>query len=173
MAQQIHPTAFRLAVEKTWYSQIETKDKGVMLQHDLFIRKLVSGYFLAQNWLSSEVIISHSAAPGSSSQKARAGKTRIKLLVYPALGLLQREAGSERKKENLVYLVKYLGNVLKKRNPGREYEIDVRETQSFCDNAKILADWIDIQVSREPRQYRRVLQQVIREMKRIQDAKMK
>lgn len=78
---------------------------------------------------------------------------------------------SERK--SLVYLVKYLGYLLKNRSPGLEYEFDVRETQSYCDNAKILADWIDIQVSREPRQYRNVLQQVIREMRRIQDAKMK
>lgn len=173
MAQQIHPTAFRLAIEKTWYSQIETKDKGVMLQHDHFIRKLVSGYFLAQNWLSSEVIISHSGRKSVGQRPA--GQVRIKLLVYPIgekikSGKMQVAAAQAK---SLVYLVKYLGYVLEKRNPGINYEIEVRETQSYCDNAKILADWIDIQVSREPRQYRRILQQVIREMKRIQDAKMK
>jgi hypothetical protein len=67
---------------------------------------------------------------------------RIKLLVYPIgekikSGKMQVAAAQAK---SLVYLVKYLGYVLEKRNPGINYEIEVRETQSYCDNAKILAD---------------------------------
>ena len=43
-------------------------------------------------------------------------------------------------KVSLVYLVEYLGYVLKNRSPELDYVFDVRETQSYCDNAKILAD---------------------------------
>lgn len=74
-------------------------------------------------------------------------------MVYRLSEKIRKKLKNQEEKKSLIYLVKYLGYFLKSRNPRQlsslptapvgqiiEYEFDVRETKSFCDNAKILAD---------------------------------
>ena len=164
MAQQIHPTAFRLAVAKTWFSQVQSDDLAYFAYHDKFIADLIHGFFLAFGWLTSQVIISHRGK----------NTVQIKFLVYRLNDRLKLQLSnpvplaSSKDAYSLVYLTEFLKGLLKQRSPHLLYEFDVRQTQSFTDNAKILADWVDIQVTHNPRQFRRVFNTLLWQMKKKQ-----
>ncbi len=139
MGQKINPSAFRLTVANTW-TTIENPALGKRPAYAIdFINPFIHNTFLAFNILTSLPIIKQTPGGGIS----------IMVKVYPI--------GKDQKR--VAYVKEYIKALLQKKFNTR-IQITIVVAPTMQSNAKILGDWIAINIAAKPLKLKSIIKKI-------------
>lgn len=145
MAQKINPTALRLTVIQNWRTIGKTK----FIEIDNFIRNLTRGYLIKKGYLSSEIII-----------KKTSKILNLTFIVYP-----------NKPTKEISYCIEFLKLILMKFFPKYLITFHIRVINSLTKNAKILSEWLKLEIYKKPKGYSSILKKLFLDLKRLRKFK--
>lgn len=163
MAKNTNPITKKIYGQKSW-STISWNKEGGEIYHDIFVKKLINGIFHKWNYLTSEVQIN----------KYATGQKEITLLYYPYEDTkpqkLQKGITRNIIKENKAtpIIIKNIIKAILTLKFGGDYTLKIIQAPNMFGNTKIIADYINRQLTKDPRQHRYVFNKLTWDFKKAQ-----
>lgn len=167
MAKNTNPITKKIYGQQSW-STITWNNQGGEIYHDIFVKKLINGIFHKWNYLTSDVQIN----------KFATGQIEISLLFYPYEEKSiknQRGASSNMGDDHrtLPLLIKKLIKSILTLKFGGNYTLKLIQAPNIFSNPKLVADYINRQLTKDPRQHRYVFNKLNWDFQRAQGMKNK
>ena len=164
MAKNTNPITKKIYGQQSW-STITWNNQGGEIYHDIFIKKLINGIFQKWNYLTSDVQIN----------KFATGQIEISLLFYPYEEKSTRSTtwnmGGDHRKTPL--MIKKIIKAIITLKFGGNYTIKLIQAPNIFSNPKLVADYINRQLTKDPRQHRFVFNKLTWDYKKAQIIKNK